>query len=175
VHEAQPRSNRSRVERLVVFGAETRFHCPTERGGIDGGIAVELGLDGLEVTEDFLGIYELSLQHLPDILRVLRMTPLDFGKRLCIEVVVVEGEFALPGDVYGVVLPAGKLGNEIGGGGQLDVDLKGLLQAGQGAEQSVTLGKETNIDVDGGLTPSEENSGGAAGEVKTAVGLRLGT
>jgi hypothetical protein len=63
------------------------------------------------------------------------------------------------------LFPAGRQGDEIAGGGEFDVHLQFVLEAGDGAEHGVLFGDELQVDVDRRPTPAEEHGGGAAGQV----------
>ena len=67
------------------------------------------------------------------------MPPLDLGERLAVEIVVVAIHPSVPVDERAASTPSRQLGDEIIGGGQLDVDVQGLLGSGDRLEDSCRL------------------------------------
>jgi hypothetical protein len=93
------------------------------------------------------------------------MITLELGERLRVRIEVVEGE---PSSLLGrqaAFFPASRQGDEVAGGGEFDVDLQFVLEAGDGAEHGVLLWDELQVDVDRRPPPAEEHGGGAAGQV----------
>jgi len=118
--------------RLISHFPKSRFNRPAERRRIDRRISVEPRLDLLEAVPQLLAVGQPPLNHLPDIDSILGMPALDLRERLGVEVVVVEGETALPGDESAPHLPAGKLGDELIWSSQLNVELELLRSASTG-------------------------------------------
>jgi hypothetical protein len=86
---------------------------------------------------------------------------------------VVEGQWPVLGDKRAALAPAGKLGDEVGRGRQLDVDPEFLFQAGNRRENFAVVGHELQVHVDAGEAPALEHRAGAAREVD-AAGLPSG-
>jgi hypothetical protein len=71
---------------------------------------------------------QAAIQHEADVGSVLRVSALDLGQRLRVEVVVVEGDLPFAGDEYAALLPAGESRQEVCGRDQLDVQLQLALE-----------------------------------------------
>src|SRR5436305_7646815 len=161
---------------LYLFDLNGLFHRAGEGSRVDRGEAVEMGLDLLESLAELSPVDHPTVDHLARVVAVLGMPALDFRQGLGVEIVVIEGEPPLLRDEGAAVSPVGELGNELVRGGQLDVDLELVLEAGKGTKEPVGLGLHLDVDdvdVDRARTPTEEDGRGTAREVKADVPLRL--
>lgn len=80
-----------------------------------------------------------------------------------------DGELPLAPGGKAPLLPASGDGDEAERRGQLHVDAKLVLEPLDGPEERLCLRLQANVDVDGGGSPAEEDSGGAAGQVAERV------
>lgn len=99
------------------------LHSAPEGRRIDRRVAVELRLDLLEPAPELVAVDQAPGEHLAHVLTVLRVPALDLRERLGVEVVVIEGEAALPRDEGAALLPARDGGDELVRRRELDVDL----------------------------------------------------
>src|SRR5262249_11102085 len=112
---AASRGKSGRSSARPVLSADRFLHSAAKRGGINGRIAVEHGLNLCKEMEQTLRLNKHPGQELADILHVPRVAPLDFRQDLCIEIIMVEGDVAFRGDEAAPSVPTWKLRNEIGG------------------------------------------------------------
>jgi len=140
---------------------------------MDGGVADEGWLDGLEEGLEARGINEAAGDHGGAIESVAGMAALDFGEGLGVGIVVVEVELAVPCDEWAALFPAGDLGDEKIGTGELDVDVEGFFEGLDGFEETSGLGVGFEVDVYGGIAPAVKDGGGAPDEINTPVAAHM--
>lgn len=138
-------------------------------GRFEGRIADQRRLDGVEVFEESRCPDETAPSHRSDIGRVLRVTPVDLGERRAVVIVVVVIHASVPVDERAASMPSRQFRDEIIGGGQLDVDVQGLLGSGDRLEDSCRLRVESWVNGHRGLSPAQEYGEAAADEADPSV------
>jgi hypothetical protein len=98
---------------------------------------------------------------------------LDLRQGLGVGIVVVGGQRPLADDEQAPLPPARKLGDEVGGAHELDVDLQLLLEPREGPEERVLLGNHEDVGVDRRVAPPEQDGGGPSSEVEGRLLLGL--
>ena len=129
--------------------AEQAFDRAAERWWVDGRIPAQLRLDAREVLPHRDRIDQPSRRHLAHVNKILAMASLDFRQGLRIRIEVMKAGSSLLRDEWTAILPSRADGDEVDGRSELDVDLQGLFDAGDGAEQLVGFG---HLDIGLSLT-----------------------
>src|SRR5688500_13567547 len=124
--ESQSRSSSS-------LGAEGLLDRSPKARRVDGRKAIQVGLDPVEVRQGTSGIDEAAIDHCSYVFDVLPVAALDLGKRLRIQVEMVERDAPDVAHKFTAVLPTGRDGNEIRRRRELDVDPQRILERGNGA------------------------------------------
>src|SRR6266700_572218 len=112
-----------------------------------------------------------ALDNRLDVAQVLGVAALELGQRLGVRIEVVDREASLRGFEDAAALPVGGHRDEVGGGGQLDVDLELFLQTLDRPQQRLGLGGEQDIHVDRRGPPAPQDRGGAAGQVAGSLAV----
>ena len=97
------------------------------------------------------------------------MASLELRQRLRVGIEVTKGEPLQALDERASLLPALGERNEVPRGGELDVDLQLVLEAGNRSQDGVLFGNELQVDVDRRRPPAGEDGGRSADQVADAV------
>jgi hypothetical protein len=99
------------------------------------------------------------------------MVALELGERLRVRIEVAEGEPPASLGEKAPFLPAVGQRNEVSRRGELDVDLKLVLQARDRTQDGVLVRDELDVNVDRRRPPAKQDGGRPAGQVADALTL----
>jgi hypothetical protein len=155
---------------LAAEGAGV-FNPEAERRRVDGGKAVQLGLDFAVIAPKTLRVDESRTDQTAHVGAIASVVALELGQRLRVGIEVTKCE---PASAFGKrtsLLPPHGQRDEIARRAELDIDLELVLQAGDRAQDRVLLGHQLQVDVDRGRPPAGKYRRRPADQIADAVML----